>query len=88
MSQEDKKYVLISDYFYPHFECLASQGGILSTVMIKKFSPYRELSEGLLMPKYKNNLIKKMTLAESNAQFLIKNSMKNGLIRYGFHFKN
>lgn len=88
MSQGHKKYVLISDYFYPHFKCLASQGGILSKVMIKKFKPYRELSGGLLMPQYKNNLIKKMTTAESNAQFLLKNNMKSGLIRYGFHFKN
>jgi hypothetical protein len=40
------------------------------------------------MHQYKNTLIKKMSTAESNAQFLIKNSIKNGLIRYGFHFKN
>lgn len=87
MSQHDKKYVLISDYFYPHFECLASQSGLLSSVMIKKIKPYLKLRENLLIPEYQNNLVKKITIAEDNAKFLIKNSMKNGLFRYGFHFK-
>jgi len=88
MSQRDKKYVLISDYFYPHFECLANQSGYLSSVMKKKIKPYIKLNEKLLMPKYQNNLVKKITIAENNAKFLIKNRMKNGLFRYGFHFKN
>ena len=88
MSQLDKKYVLISDYFYPHFECLANQSGVLSSVMIKKIKPYIKLNENLLIPEYQNNLVKKITIAENNAKFLIKNRMKNGLFRYGFHFKN
>ena len=33
MSREDKIFVF--SYFYPYFECLASKGGILSTVMNK-----------------------------------------------------
>ena len=88
MSQNEKKYVLVSDYFYPHFECLARQEGILSNVMKKKFSPYKEFSEELLISNYKNNLIKKMNLAESNAKFLMRNNFQKGLFRYGFHFKN
>ena len=88
MSQADKKFVLISSYFYPHFECLASQVGILSSVANKKLKPHIAFSREILIPEYKNNLIKKLTVAESNAQFLLKNNMKNGLIRYGFHFKN
>ena len=87
MSQNKKKYVLVSDYFYPHFECLARQGGILSTVMKKKLSPYKEFREEILMPNYKNNLIKKMNMAESNAKFLMRNNFQKGLIRYGFHLK-
>lgn len=88
MSQEDKKFVLISNYFYPHFQCLASQGGILSSAVNKKIKPNIGLSGEVLMPEYKSNLIKKLTVAERNAQFLLENNMKNGLIRYGFHFKN
>lgn len=88
MSQKEKKYVFVSDYFYPHFECLARQGGILSNVMKKKLNPYKEISEEILMPNYKNNLIKKMNIAESNAKFLMRNNFQKGLIRYGFHFKN
>ncbi|MDA8630448.1 hypothetical protein N9L42_02505 [Flavobacteriaceae bacterium] len=88
MSQGDKKFVLLSDYFYPHFECLASQGGILSSSINKKLTPHIVLDKGLLMTNYKNNLIKKLTVAEINAKFLEQNKMKKGLIKYGFHFKN
>jgi hypothetical protein len=36
MSREDKAFVFISSYFYPHFEFLTTQGFTLSTVMNKK----------------------------------------------------
>ncbi|MDC1188008.1 hypothetical protein N8202_05980 [Gammaproteobacteria bacterium] len=87
-STDDKTFVFISSYFYPHFVCLASQSGMLSSVMNKKISQNKKSIERELLPNYKMNLIRKMAMAESNAQFLIKNNMKNGLIRYGFHFKN
>ena len=47
-----------------------------------------QLDKELLMTNYKNNLIKKLTVAESNAKFLEQNKMRKGLIKYGFHFKN
>jgi len=87
MSREDKTFVVISSYFYPHFECLANQEGTLSSVMNKKISPLIEFKGELLISKYEHSLRKKLAIAESNAQFLLKNNIKNGLIRYGFHFK-
>jgi len=88
LSKGEKCYVLISDYFFQHFYFLSNQSGHLSSVMKTKMSPMYELKGNTLEKDYERILHRKLSIAESNAQFLINNSMKKGLIRYGFHFKN
>jgi hypothetical protein len=84
---EKYTYVIVSNYFYPHFHYLAHQDGLLSGVMKEKIKTSSELTANSLRQDYENNLARKLNVAEDNAQFLVKNSMKTGLIRYGFHFK-
>jgi hypothetical protein len=81
-----KYYVCVSNYFYPHFAILASQKGKLSKRMLSKMKPFAPINDSIVNRLYKDNLIRKINLAEKNAQFLKKNNLKTGLIRYGFHF--
>jgi hypothetical protein len=84
---EKYTYVIVSNYFYPHFYFLAHQYGLLSSVMKEKIKTSSKLAANSLGQDYENNLARKLNVAEDNAQFLVKNNMKSGLIRYGFHFK-
>jgi hypothetical protein len=85
-SFKNKHFLTISNYFYPHFEILASQNGSLSLRMFEKMSLNSDLSHSKVNDEYRNNLINKINLAETNAIFLRNNGFNNGLIRYGFHF--
>jgi len=82
----NKYYVVVSNYFYPHFAILASQRGDLAECMLKKIQPPHPIEDSIVNDLYKDNLLRKMELAELNAVFLRKNNLKTGLIRYGFHF--
>lgn len=82
----NKYYVVVSMYFYPHFAILASQRGKLSECMLNKIQPSAPIKSSIVNKSYKDNLLRKINLAELNAQFLQKNNLKTGLIRYGFHF--
>lgn len=83
---DDKFYIVLSHYFYPHFAILAGLEGRLSKQMRSKIKGYLPIDLGLVNSLYEENLRRKMNLAEQNAEFLIKNNLKTGLIRYGFHF--
>jgi hypothetical protein len=82
----NKNIVFVSNYFYPHFSVLASQGGNLAKCMQKKIKPKCDIRNSIMNDLYRNNLLRKMTLANINAEFLKSNNLKTGLIRYGFHF--
>jgi hypothetical protein len=86
-SNSSKVFVSIPDFFYPHFYCLSNQAGLLSSTMQDKIKPYISLGDGGLSNEYERVLIRKMNLAEKNAQFLKINNLKKGLVRYGFHFR-
>jgi hypothetical protein len=88
LSSDSETFVVVSNFYYPHFYILSNQNGLLSNVMKSKIKPYYEASESLLNCDYVTNLVRKMEVAESNAQYLLNNNMKKGLIRYGFHFHN
>jgi len=83
---EDKFCIVLSHYFYPHFAILAGLEGKLSKRMRNKIQGYLPIDRGLVNSPYEENLRRKMNLAEQNAEFLIRNNLKTGLIRYGFHF--
>lgn len=86
ISSNNKHFVMVSNYYYPHFAILASQKGKLSRCMLGKVTPPHSIEDFVVNNLYKNNLIRKISLAEINATFLRKNNLKTGLIRYGFHF--
>ena len=86
LSDGNKFYVCVSNYFYPHFAILASQRGQLSECMLSKIQPSAPIKNSIVNKLYNDNLLRKINLAELNAQFLQKNNLKTGLIRYGFHF--
>ena len=86
VSWNDKYYVILSDYFYPHFAILASQAGKLPERMLSKISPRQSIDPTIVNDTYRDNLLRKMSLAEKNAEFLRQNNLKTGLIKYGFHF--
>tara|TARA_Y100000741_G_C18124145_1_gene506285 strand:- start:29 stop:832 length:804 start_codon:yes stop_codon:yes gene_type:complete len=86
ISSYKKYFTVVSNYFYPHFAILASQGGGLSKIMQNKITPYHSIDESILNNSYKANLYRKIGLAQQNADFLKRNNLKTGLIRYGFHF--
>ncbi len=85
-SCDNKFYVVISSFFYPHFAILASGDGKLAECMRGKITPFDSIDDSIVNESYRNNLSRKINLAELNAEFLKGNNFKNGLIRYGFHF--
>jgi len=87
VSDKEKVYVFIPKIFYLHFYCLSTQEGILSDVMKEKINPRVIVNKDHLSEVYEKILIRKITLAEQNAQFLKENKLRRGLIRYGFHFR-
>ena len=86
IQMDEKFYVVLSHYFYPHFAILAGLEGKLSKRMCSKIQNYVRIDRGVVNSSYEENLRRKMNLAEQNAEFLSRNNLKTGLIRYGFHF--
>ena len=82
----NKYYVVISHFYYPHFSILAEQQGRLASSMQNKMMPCVTVENNYTNHLYRNNLARKIALAEKNSLFLLANGFTNGLIRYGFHF--
>jgi hypothetical protein len=86
MSNDKYTFVVVSDFYYPHFYCLSQQSGELSNTIRSKIKPYLGLSDVNISKEYESILVNKISLAEDNAVFLRSNGYKKGLLRYGFHF--
>ena len=86
-SDAENTFVIISDFYYPHFYFLSLQNGGLSSAIKSKIKPYFRLGDSCLSVEYEAILRNKINLAEDNAVFLKRNGYKKGLIRYGFHFR-
>jgi hypothetical protein len=86
VENSNANYINISSYFYSHFMKLADANGLLSDAIKNKIDPFIHLNSNFNQ-QYLQALNKKIFLANKNAEFLNKAGLSNGLIRYGFHFK-
>ena len=86
VQEENKYYVIISNYFLPHFFFQSIQEGMLSQKINSKFSRQLDIDIEIVNSNYLKAIKKKIKVAEENAQFLMRNDFKNGLLRFGFHF--
>ena len=78
-------FLTLPHTFYPHFATLASVNGILGANIRKKMANYIPIPQGIVSKPYQTNLLRKINLAQVNAQFIKSQNLDTGLLRYGFH---
>ena len=80
-----KNYIILPSYFLPHFYYQSLHGGWISNNIKSKFSINLDIELSSLNKHYLEAIKTKINIMEENAQFLRKNNISSGLLRFGFH---
>ncbi|RJQ26437.1 hypothetical protein C4565_06775 [Candidatus Parcubacteria bacterium] len=86
-SRPMKIVIPVPDLFYQHFLIYGSVDGRIGNVLNKNISqPFSSQDRGRIAPELNTVLVKRMTLANSMAQFLYENKFKRGLFKFGWYY--
>ena len=86
-SRPTKIVIPVPDLFYQHFLIYGSVDGRIGSVLNKNISPvFCGQDRGKINPELNIVLIKRMTLANSMAQFLYANNFRRGLFKFGWYY--
>ncbi len=81
-----RNYIILPSYFLPHFYYQSLHGGCISNNIRSKFSLDLDMDLSSVNKYYLEAIKTKISIMEENAQFLRKNNISSGLLRFGFHF--
>lgn len=86
-SRPMKIVIPVPDLFYQHFLIYGSVDGRIGNVLNKNISPpFSGQDRGKIAPELNTVLVRRMTLANSMAQFLYENKFQRGLFKFGWYY--